>query len=661
RDRDVCVSGFFPLICLVPPRLSHHTAADLLPLDLLSRVLPAGGGALEGVRMVQSRGARGVRITEAQATLSFPSSQIFINCPLFPAEFSIVVTLKQHGTLLTQADGEYVFTLVNERTGRMLLGLRVSQGDLHFLFRDGQARRRVTFAGVELADRRWHTLVLAVSGHFSTLTLDCGMPLDHERPFPDDLHTGGSRFFVGSHKRWKGLYTGLLRQLVLLPGSDAAPRLCPSSDPGLAVLSVPETLLQLPVQPSSGDKAPAEVRVTGGSEPPCRPPEQGQLWLDTRRRGVFLCDGTSWLSMLQERRRLDYVEDYQDLYTWSETFDVELFQIPSVGLFMATANRDSEPGSGIYKWTEGKFVLYQNISTYEAQAWKFFTIGRRVFLVVANSGGRSEDEPEYSVIYKWSPSKLKFFRYQRLETHSARDWEAFHIRGEDFLAVANHRRADNNHNIDSVIYKWNPGTRAFEVNQTLQTSGAYDWEFFSVGPYYFLVVANTFDGVTTHINSTIYIWLAGMFQPFQFITTFGATDWEMFQIGNRVFLAVANGELHKKGPSLYTINSSIYELNMALHAFIKFQDIVTSSAVDWEFFSVGDERFLVVANSYNGTSHSLKSVIYRWQGSEGFVSVHELLTVGCRDWEFFSTSEGSFLLYSSATSSLSQVFKLKTY
>lgn len=39
--------------------------------------------------------------------------------------------------------------------------------------------------------------------------------------------------------------------------------------------------------------------------------------------------------------RLDYVEDYQDLYTPSETFDVELFSIQSQGLFMAAANRSS--------------------------------------------------------------------------------------------------------------------------------------------------------------------------------------------------------------------------------------------------------------------------------------------------------------------------------
>ncbi|KPP72316.1 hypothetical protein Z043_108689, partial [Scleropages formosus] len=300
------------------------------------------------------------------------------------------------------------------------------------------------------------------------------------------------------------------------------------------------------------------------------------------------------------------------------------------------------------------------------------------FLVVANSREDSEGGQELSTIYKWSQQRQKFLRYQILETYSARDWEAFHIGDEAFLAVANHRQRrcwlglteilhfysadDNNHNIKSVIYKWNPGNRVFEINQTIQTSGAYDWEFFTVGPYNFLVVANTFNGLSTHINSNIYIWMDGMFQPFQAIATQGATDWEMFQIGNRTFLAVANSQmLYQKGPSLYALNSTIYELSMTTKTFLKFQDIGTYSAVDWEFFSVGDEKFLVVANSYDGKSYSLNSIIYRWQGYEGFVPIHQLPTTGCKDWEFFKTTEGSYLIYSSATEPLSKVFRLKTY
>lgn len=76
---------------------------------------------------------------------------------------------------------------------------------------------------------------------------------------------------------------------------------------------------------------------------------------------------------------------------------------------------------------------------------------------------------------------------------------------------------DGDHNIDSVVYKWSPGTKTFEVNQTISTSGAYDWEFFTVGPYHFLAVANAFDGTSTQTDSSIYIWLGGAFQLFQSI------------------------------------------------------------------------------------------------------------------------------------------------
>ncbi|XP_063070688.1 thrombospondin-type laminin G domain and EAR repeat-containing protein-like [Engraulis encrasicolus] len=614
--------------------------------------------------MVQTRGSRGLRIAGGQRSMSFPASQLFINCHHFPSEFSIVTTINIP-VANQQRDSEYVFTLLDEGKDRVLLGLSVARGDLHFIFWSERGRRRVPFRSVSLADGRWHTLVLAVSGPYATLTLDCGMPLELllDGAFPSELDTTGSRFFIGSRRRYRGLFSGLLRQLVLLPGSDATPRVCPSAVPSLAVLSVPPSLLLIPPQDGSDNQLPmlpyeAEVRVTEGMAPPCGELQQGQLWVDTQHRGLYLCDGLMWLPMIQEHTRLDYVEDHQHLYTRSKTFDTEVFTLPDMGLFLATAGRDSHSGSALYRWQEGEFRLFQNISTHEAQAWKFFTIGKRCFLVVANAGGTGG---EYSVIYKWSSQKQKFFHYQRLRTHTAQDWEAFSIEGEAFLAVANHRRADNNHNIDSVIYKWNVGTRVFQVNQTIQTSGAYDWEFFRVGPYHFLAVANTFDGETTRINSTIYVWVAGRFTHFQNITTFGATDWEMFEIGGRVFLAVANGELHTAGSSLYSIDSTIYELNMDLQRFIRFQDILTHTAVDWEFFTIGTQSFLVVANSYNGTSYTLKSVIYRWQGSEGFVAAHDLLTVGCRDWEFFNTTEGSFLVYASATTTLSKVFRLKTY
>ncbi|OXB83505.1 UNVERIFIED_CONTAM: hypothetical protein H355_006352 [Colinus virginianus] len=600
---------------------SWQHCTELRPLDVLAELLPGD------VRVLRAQGLRGLQLhTSRPRALAFPASRLFLHCDRFPEEFSIIVTLRV--LAVPTKRNEYIFTLMAEESPGVLVGLRYSPSKLHFLFwspeRAGGWQNRVTFRNISLADSRWHTLVLAVSGPSFSLSVDCGLPKDVvlETPFPASLSVKRASFYLGNRRRRKGFFTGLLRQLVLLPGADATPRICTTMDYKAMALSIPAVLQDVPVKAASNEV----------------------------------------LKYPHVKQRLDYVEEYQDLVTNSETMGVEVFTIPRVGLFAATANRHSPPGSAVYKWTDGKFVLYQNIPTYQAQSWKYFTIGKKIFLAVANFE-QNERGQEFSVIYKWSHRKEKFVTYQRITTHSARDWEAFVIEGEAFLAVVNHREG-NNHNIDSVIYRWNPSTGLFETNQTIPTSGAYDWEFFAIGPYSFLAVANTFNGTSTNIYSHIYIWLSGSFQLFQSILTFGAADWEVFHIGDRVFLAVANSHSYDSripAPSnFYAINSSIYELNITAQMFVKFQDLLTYSALDWEFFSVGDDSFLVVANSFDGFTFSINSIIYRWQGYEGFVAAHHLPTVGCRDWEAFNTTEGSYLLYSSAKEPLSKVLKLKT-
>ncbi|XP_060919431.1 thrombospondin-type laminin G domain and EAR repeat-containing protein-like isoform X1 [Labrus mixtus] len=683
--------------------------ADLLPLDLLSFVLERDPSKLvPGVSMRQAGGVSGVQFSSPHPSMSFPSSQLLVDCDLFPKEFSFVLTIKVSDTATKR--NEYIFSLlepknherqegvrkeeentngnengnISQRTkeserhgerGRIILGLRLSRKRLHFLYRGhGGVTEHWVFGGARLADNQWHTLVLAVGRQHVRLTVDCNSPLEivPSRPFPSDLNIQGARFHIGSRGRWNGLYSGLLRQLVLVPGSDATHYVCPSSDPKLAALSVPPLLSDLPATGRNDDNQvtsyDSDERVSVGLERSCSELLQGQMWFNPLKKGLYLCDGSVWIAVLEDHKRLDYVLEHQVLSTSSETHDIEVFQVPGVGLMAAMAHRSSASGSALYLWSHSGFQLYQNISTYEALAWRHFSMGKKIYLVVSNSGGgpdkhlKKESGTDFSVIYKWSKRSKKFVQFQTLQTHCARDWEAFSIDQQTYLAVANHRQGDTNHTIDSVIYKWNKLTKVFEVHQTLLTSGAYDWEYFTVGPYHFLVVANAFDGVTTTVDSVIYIWINGSFQVFQTIKTFCATDWEMFQIGTRVFLVVANGHrLQGKGPSQYAINSTIYELDMNGQVFVRFQDIITYSAVDWEFFSLGEEHFLVVANSFNGESYSLNSILYRWQGYEGFVPVHWLPTIGCSDWEFFSLRGESYLIYSSAKAPLSKVFKLKTY
>lgn len=58
--------------------------------------------------------------------------------------------------------------------------------------------------------------------------------------------------------------------------------------------------------------------------------------------------------------------------------DLQVFQLPGVGLMAAMAHRSSVSGSAVYLWTQSGFQLYQNISTYGALAWRHFRISKKV-------------------------------------------------------------------------------------------------------------------------------------------------------------------------------------------------------------------------------------------------------------------------------------------
>lgn len=79
-------------------------------------------------------------------------------------------------------------------------------------------------------------------------------------------------------------------------------------------------------------------------------------------------------------KRLDYLELYQDIRTPGPSIDVEVFTIPGEGLFAAFANsgRKRQDISGLYKWTDRSFAMYQRLQTNMAQAWEFFSISGSV-------------------------------------------------------------------------------------------------------------------------------------------------------------------------------------------------------------------------------------------------------------------------------------------
>lgn len=96
----------------------------------------------------------------------------------FPLEYVLAIVIAITVLLFDVQKSEYIFTLLDGDSDELLLGLRLSQNNLHFLQKGHGRKKRTTFKAVGLDDNRWHTVILAVTGHYTILTVDCGRPLE---------------------------------------------------------------------------------------------------------------------------------------------------------------------------------------------------------------------------------------------------------------------------------------------------------------------------------------------------------------------------------------------------------------------------------------------------------------------------------------------------
>ncbi len=138
------------------------------------------------------------------------------------------------------------------------------------------------------------------------------------------------------------------------------------------------------------------------------------------------------------------------------------------------------------------------------------------------------------------------------------------------------------------------------------------------------------------VKTRSFMALAAHFQEEASIPTNGASDWQFFTIGGDSYLVVANVD----NDSTYNIDSKIYRWNGT--GFVEFQSIPTNGAADWEFFTIGSDSYLAVANSYNDSTYNVDSKIYQWNGAS-FVETQSIPTNGALDWEFFTIGSDSYL------------------
>ncbi len=294
----------------------------------------------------------------------------------------------------------------------------------------------------------------------------------------------------------------------------------------------------------------------------------------------------------------------------------------------STFNVDSK----LYHWNGSGFTQIQTLTTHAVIDWEFFTIGTEAYLAVANYYNGSTYNTD-SKIYHWNGAG--FDEFQTIPTQGAQGWEAFTFNGKSYLIVASHFNGSI-FNLDSKLYQWN-GT-IFTPSQSIPTEGAMDWEFFVINGEAYLAVANHRNASTYSVNSKIYHWNGTSFEEFQSIPTQGAVDINSFKIGNYTYLAIAN--YTNSNASSTAIESVIYRWNGT--NFSQYQSIPTQGAFAWEFFTVGKDAYLALANYKNDSTSNVNSKIYRWNGT-WFSEFQNIPTYAAKHLKPFSIGESTYL------------------
>ncbi|MEU9748100.1 ATP-binding cassette domain-containing protein [Streptomyces niveus] len=164
----------------------------------------------------------------------------------------------------------------------------------------------------------------------------------------------------------------------------------------------------------------------------------------------------------------------------------------------------------------------------------------------------------------------------------------------------------------------------------LAAPGGEDAEFFTIGERAFLAVASIRTGAGPYnytAPSTVFEWDGEGFAPFQVFDTYAAKQWRHFTVGDRRFLALAQGVAVPGQDQSANRPSVIHEWNG--ERFVPFQEIPSRWAYNWHAFTVDGTHFLAHAD------HVSPSVLYRWDG-ERFTPHQELADTAGRAFATFT-------------------------
>lgn len=293
---------------------------------------------------------------------------------------------------------------------------------------------------------------------------------------------------------------------------------------------------------------------------------------------------------------------------------------------------DSDVATLIYRWTEGRFALYQEVEGHGNEDAKVFQIGRRTFLAVASirEGHGPYTFAVPSVVHEWDGQR--FSPFQSLPGFAAKNVCHFTCAGHDFLAVANgvpEPRADT----ASRLYRWEgDGFREFF---SLPSRWAYGLAYAEVGPERVL-------GLTDHLDgSTLYRWTGEGFEPFQRLADPGARELTFFELDGTNYLAAAN----------LTGTSTIFAWTGS--SFRPWQSLEGPGGHNLRLFRQGGRVFLARINFLTGDrcnpKPDLESLLYAWDSGR-FIERERFATFGGTGAACFHVDGVAYLAVSNSLS-----------
>ena len=196
------------------------------------------------------------------------------------------------------------------------------------------------------------------------------------------------------------------------------------------------------------------------------------------------------------------------------------------------------------------------------------------------------------------------------------------------------KKAYKKQNDKSCITIGTPTTTNISVLNKKQNLITQGQKIFLEGVNRYVDIDSIIENSTTIINKDIQN--NGLTQT---ISTNGALDWEYFTIDNNHYLVVAN----QYNGSTYNIDSKIYKWNG--NSFIEFQSIPTNGASYWEYFTIDNNHYLIVSNYHNGSTYNLNSKIYKWN-SNSFIEFQSIPTNGAHAWKHFTIDNNHYLVVS---------------